>query len=399
MATQFVTGISTEEDGFKAGQAAAQQAQQKLKEASEPHLAVLFCAAHYDYAAVIRGVKSVVGEKVPLVGCTAAGQFTETDVVQSGVACAFIVSDTHLFFPGIGTLLKNDPIEAIQNATKSLPKEVEGYPHHSAILLIDGLVGKGEETVLAAASILGPNVSFAGGAAADSLNFKETYVFSNDQTSADAVSLCLIASRSPIIITVKHGHQPISPPLKVTKAKDNILYELEGRPALDVWKDFLRDRFKAKGIDIDKLSDLEISTKVLLQHEAGLMTGTDEYKIRFPASCNPDGSFNFVCSILEGSVMKIMDSKVGDQIESARHAAELAIQATQGKKMAGALIFDCVCRAMILQDQFKKAIQAGHDALGDLPFIGFETYGEIAMEKGQFSGFHNTTTVIMLFPY
>lgn len=397
MTTQFVTGITAQEDGFKAGQAAAQQAKQKLG-SREPNLAVLFCAKQYDYAAVIRGVKSVVGEQVPLIGCTAAGQFNEAEVVKNGVVCALIASDAHRFFPGFGTQLKNDPIEAIQNATKSLPKEVEGYPHQSAILLIDGLAGKGEEAVLAAASLLGPMVSFAGGAAADNLDFKETFVFNNDQVSTDAVSLCLIASHSPIIITVKHGHIPLSPPLRVTKAKDSVLYELEGRPALEVWKDFLRDRFKAKGIDIDQLSDQEISTKVLLQHEAGLMIGTNEYKIRFPASCNPDGSLNFVCSILEGSVMKIMDSKEEDQIESARQAAELAIKAAKGKKMAGAIIFDCVCRAMILQDQFKKAIHASQEELGTLPFIGFETYGEIAMEKGQFSGFHNTTTVIMLFP-
>ena len=39
-----------------------------------------------------------------------------------------------------------------------------------------------------------------------------------------------------------------------------------------------------------------------------------------------------------------------------------------------------------------------HDGLGGAPIAGFETYGEIAMDLGQSSGFHNTTTVVLAFP-
>jgi methyl-accepting chemotaxis protein len=127
------------------------------------------------------------------------------------------------------------------------------------------------------------------------------------------------------------------------------------------------------------------------------MTGT-EYKIRFPASCNSDGSLNFVCTMLEGSVIKIMDSEEKDQITSAKQAAKIALNASKGQRLAGAIIFDCACRAAILQEQFSEVIEVNKEVLGSLPFVGGETYGEIAMELGQLSGFHNTTSVIMLFP-
>ena len=67
--------------------------------------------------------------------------------------------------------------------------------------------------------------------------------------------------------------------------------------------------------------------------------------------------------------------------------------------MAGAIIFDCVCRAVICGGDFPKAVEGIKEVLGKhTPLIGFETYGEIAMEMGQLSGFHNTTTVVFLIP-
>jgi methyl-accepting chemotaxis protein len=396
MTTHFSTSIVEYEDSFEAGQEVAKQALSKLGH-SQPTLVILFCSTRYNYSSVIRGIQKMIGEEVPVIGCTTAGQFTNTGMNKEGVACALVASDSYSFFSGIGTLLKSNPMEAIQNAIIGFPKEIKGYPHQSAILFIDGLAGKGEEAVLAASSLLGSEIKFAGAAAADNLNFQETSVFCNQEAFTDAVSVCLIASRSPVIISVNHGHHPVSSPLRVTKAKDNVLYELEGRPALEVWKDFLRDRLKTEESDIDTLSLADWS-KVFLVYEAGFMTGTD-YKIRFPVSCNADGSLNFVCSLMEGSVMKIMDSKPKNQIESARHAVEKALKSIpEGTKLAGALMFDCVCRTMILKEQFSKAIEASQDALGSIPFIGCETYGEIAMDMGQLSGFHNATTVIILFP-
>ena len=396
MPTEFATGfIENSENSFEAGKIVAQRALAKFSRVEKPQIALLFCASKYNYQEVIQGIHSLVGE-IPLIGCSTAGQFSEDGVTKEGIVCVLIYSTTHLFFPGIGTNLKSAPLAAVKQATKRLPKEIKDYPYHAAILFVDGLAGQGEEAVLAAVSLLGPMVKMAGGAAADDLSFKETVVFGNKQVLQDAISLCLVTSQSPIVISVKHGHHPISNPLKVTRASENILYELEGRPALEVWKDCLREPLRGQGIDIDRLSANELS-QWLLKYEIGLSTGED-YKIRFPASCNADGSFNCACSILEGSVVRIMTSDQEDQIESARQAVEAALAAARQVPLAGAIVFDCACRAMILKERFAVAIEYSKELVGNLPFIGGELYGEIAAEMGQLSGFHNTTTVIMLFP-
>src|SRR6185503_11854227 len=130
--------------------------------------------------------------------------------------------------------------------------------------------------------------------------------------------------------------------------------------------------------------------------ELGLVSGANEYKICAPLSLNSkDGSLNFACGVPEGAVVRMTESGSQEQVASARAAAEQARKALEGRPVAGALVFDCICRNLILKERFVDAVQQMHSALGGAPLAGLETYGEIAMELGQTSGFHNTTTVVL----
>lgn len=395
MATKFGTAIVKGKDSFAAGNEAAKEAMEKAG-VTKVDFSVVFASSVYDYQAVVNGVRQATGN-APLIGCSTAGEFTDDKTDKGSIACAVISSDTHKFFLGMGKGLKEDEIKALKDASSGFPSITEGYPYLSAIALIDGLAGKGEESVLSALEALGPNVKFSGGAAGDDLKFKETKVFVNNDVSSDAVSLALIASRIPVAIGVKHGHSPISPPLTITKAEGNIVHEINGKPAFEVWKEYTRVNAKGIGIDVDKMTEVEAIQTFFTRYEAGLLTGAD-YKIRWlGGTTTTKGPITFPCTMSEGMVLRVMESPQQDQIASARKAAEIALSACRGVKLAGAIVFDCVCRAVILGDDFSKAVSEFGKVL-KVPFIGFETYGEIAMELGQLSGFHNTTTVVLLFP-
>ncbi len=393
--TAFRTGVSKHENSFAAGEEAAKQAVGKLSHT--PNFGIVFCSSKYDYPELLRGIKSVAGD-AQIIGCSSASEFTEEHVGKDSVVVAFISSDTHHFYTGHGVGMSNDSLEAVQAACAKFPEEVAGFPYKSALLLIDGLSGKGEDACASALCALGPTVRFAGGAAADNLAFKATHVFHNDKAYTDATALCLMISQKPVYIGVKHGHHPISPPLTITKATDNVVYEIEKRPAFELWKEYTREKAKARGFDVDNLKDASEVGSFFLQYETGLQTGQD-YKVRAPLSLNPDGSVNFACMMLEGSVIRIMESpNKACQIDSARDAAKAAFAAARGTKLAGAVIFDCVCRNLILDSDFAKGVDEIKNVIGNIPVIGFATYGEIAMEMGQLSGFHNTTTVVVLIP-
>jgi methyl-accepting chemotaxis protein len=95
--------------------------------------------------------------------------------------------------------------------------------------------------------------------------------------------------------------------------------------------------------------------------------------------------------------MRVMQSSPEQQIESAREAARQAKEAAGETPIAGAIVYDCACRRVILQEEFSTAVRAIDDEL-DCPVVGWETYGELCMQLDQVSGFHNTTTVVMLLP-
>ena len=394
-ATAFRTGVSKHEDSFAAGVDAAKQAVEKLE--ARPNFGIVFCSSKYDYREVLRGIRSISGD-AQIIGCSSASEFTEESVSKDSVAVAFIASQTHRFFTGHGKGMNDDSLVAVEAACADFPEEVPGFPYKSALMLIDGLTGKGEDACAAALCTLGPTVRFAGGAAADDLAFKETFVFHNEKAYTDATAICLMISQKPLYIGVKHGHYPISPPLTITKASGNVVHEIENRPAFELWKEYAREKAKAAGFDVDNLKDASEVGKFFLQYETGLQTGQD-YKVRAPLSMNPDQSVNFACMMLEGSVIRIMESPDKTcQIDSARDAAKAAFDSARGAKLAGAVVFDCVCRNLILDSEFSKGVDQIKQVIGNIPVIGFATYGEIAMEMGQLSGFHNTTTVVVLIP-
>jgi len=179
-----------------------------------------------------------------------------------------------------------------------------------------------------------------------------------------------------------------------------VLYEVEGRPAWDVWKEATAAPARALGIDVDAIRKSGEVAGYFSNFELGLRTGEDSYKVRYPMSINPDGSVNFTCTIPNGAVMCFMDGRdEGCQIEASRTAAERARAAAVADghtAFAGALVIECAVRQFLLGDKFPSAPRAIREVLGNVPMIGAELYGEMRLEPGEFSGYHNTTTVVLL---
>jgi methyl-accepting chemotaxis protein len=104
----------------------------------------------------------------------------------------------------------------------------------------------------------------------------------------------------------------------------------------------------------------------------------------------------FACGIPEGMVMKVAHATEQDEIDSPRKAGIESLERLEGEP-AGAFVFDCICHANILQEDFDKSVNAVADAI-DVPMVGCETYGEVCMREGELSGYHNTTTSILMLP-
>ena len=385
MPTKIATALATG-DATQAATSLAREVREKLA-GSPPVLLVAFASTAQPLDVLMHKVAAEFPEAMCL-GASTAGEFTERGDAK-GSSVVFALAGDYRIFAGMGLGLKANPEAAIASAVGALPSELDGYPHRTAILLLDPLAGNGEEATLLAASMLGDDVRLAGGAAGDDLAMTATQVALGSRALGDAVVVAVLFSKQPLGVGVCHGHEPLSPPLEVTRARGAVVQEINGRPAWQVWRAHTSDRVP----DVNK----EEEGAYLLRYEAGLAAGS-AYKIRAPLSRGPDDSISFACGIPQGTVIRITESEPERQVASAREAARRARGQLGGHKPAGALVFDCICRNLILQTHFQRAVHGMTEELGGVPLAGFETYGEIALDAGDMSGFHNTTSVVLAFP-
>ncbi len=330
-----------------------------------------------------------------VLGASTAGEFTERGDAKGSTAL-FALSGDYRIFAGAATGLRDGAEQAVLDALEGMPLHIVGYPNRTAILLLDPLSGCSEEAALMTAGLMGFDLRLAGGAAGDDLALKCTHVAIGGRVLTDAVVIATVFSKQPLGVGVCHGHQPLSAPLTVTRAEGSVVHEIDGRPAWEVWVERTRTAAAQLGFDPAELPAAEVGG-FLLRFEAGLSQG-EALKIRAPLFRVGEQSIGFACGIPEGTVIRITESEPHRQIDSAREAARRALAQVGGVPLAGAVVFDCICRNLILKDQFQTAIAGIHSELGQVPIAGFETYGEIALDVGDLSGFHNTTTVVLAFP-
>lgn len=392
----FGRGMSTEADATEATRAALSDAIVGIE--GQPTLAIALCGPNYEIEAVQETLQTDL-EAVPVIGSTTAGEFTDQGVCEEGVVVALVAADSMEVATACGDGVSEDVFGAVNSAVEQLP-DSDQMPgsHTAAITFHNGLAGRGEEITMVTSQLLG-HIPLVGGSAGDNLAMEETTVFTEDSISADGVVIGLVSSERPFSFAVSHGHAPLSESYEVTHARENVVEELGDEPAYEVWKREITEAAEERyDIDVDSVSpDDEEFAELLNQFELGIET-RDGYKIRWPAlTDSTDGPLKFATGVPEQSVVRIMHSPEDGQIESARDAAQESLRQFEGEDVAGALVFDCVCRGLILDDEFDKAIDGIAEEI-DAPLAGFETYGEVYMPPEAASGYHNTTTAIFLLP-
>ncbi len=399
MGTKFATGLS--KGDAMAAKEAVMQAKEKLGGA-RVNLSIVYPSSVYDHREVVDVVREATNN-APLIGSSSAGEFTEDKVESGSIAVGLLSSDDIKIFTALVEGVKEAPEVAVREVVTKLPDNVEGYPYLTTILLVDGLSGVGEEVALLASYLFGKEQRIVGGMAGDDFKMERTVVFSDDNVCTNALSVCLLASKMPLFTGVKHGHTPLSRVLKITRAEGNVLYEINNRPAWEIWKEETAEAARKRGIDVEQFKTPAEVGQFFASHTLGLTTEKEgEYKIRCPSGINDDGSINFHCGIAEGANFCIMQgSNLEKQINAVEEAARIAKQSAESagySEFAGILVFECAVRKLMLGDRFSEAVDCFKKVLPAVPLIGYEAYGEICMEPGQFSGFHNTTSVVLVIP-
>lgn len=392
MATRMSVGhAASSADGRAMARKAAEDARERL--GANPSLGIVFATSKVDLSHVAEGVADVLGD-VPVIGCSSAGEFVSDHISDGGVALSLLHSDDLTVSVGVGEGLRANTARAVRQLCGDLKKNARpalpGASHRTVLLLSDGMAGNGEGLVDSIGMELGGGVTLAGGAAGDDAAFKETFVFLGRRVARDAAVAAELVSKKKVGVGVYHGWCAASAPGSVTKAEGARLIEIDGKPAIEMYRDYARHKL---GVTLTK----ENQNHFVFTHELGIVLMNNELKVRAPLSVNDDGSINCATEVPVGQQVRIVEGDHDAIVAAARTAAEQAMLGIGGQTAAGAIVFDCVARKLVLRERFDREVRAFQDVV-KAPVMGFNTYGEIARVRGQLSGFHNTTAVVAVLP-
>ncbi len=182
------------------------------------------------------------------------------------------------------------------------------------------------------------------------------------------------------------GWEPFGPARKVTRCDGNVLYELDGEPALGVYKRYLGDH--AKGLPASGL--LFPFAMLGEDHDAiGLIRtilGVDE----------ASGSLTLAGAIDDGGYLKLMHASTDRLVNGAEAAAKAAekMHAADGDSLA--ILVSCVGRKLVMGDRVDEEVEAVAGVFGSQATLtGFYSYGEISpFTAGSACHLHNQTMTI-----
>jgi hypothetical protein len=269
------------------------------------------------------------------------------------------------------------------DAAKGLMKAFAGKQLSYLMVLSDGTMVNGSEL---SAAFAGEEVLVTGGLAGDSDRFEATLVGVNGHaTSGTIVGIGFTGDKLSIGHGTKGGWETFGLEREVTRAAGNVLYEIDGKNALDLYRRYL-------GPDADNLPGSALLFPLSVQ-----MPGSDDRVVRTILAVNRDeGSMTFAGDIPKGARVRFMRANF-DKITAA--ASDAATQAAGDIAPQLALLVSCVGRKLILQSRTDDELEAVDEVFGGKTLLtGFYSYGEISPgTTGSKCQLHNQTMTITTF--
>ncbi|MFO0774566.1 MAG: FIST N-terminal domain-containing protein [Nitrospiraceae bacterium] len=255
------------------------------------------------------------------------------------------------------------------------------------LVLSDGLVVNGSALVAGLNAGLPPSVVVSGGLAADGDRFQRTWVLKDRRPVQQHVTAVGIYGAA---LRVGHGSKGgwdnFGPERRVTKSRDNVLYELDDKPALQLYKEYLGER--AAGLP---------ATGLLFPLALRESSGHTKQVVRTILAVDESAqSLTFAGNIPEGHLAQLMRANFDRLITGAADAA-LAAKTSHATPVGPilTLAISCVGRRLILGERAEEEIEATQSALpADTSQIGFYSYGEISPFTTGQCHLHNQTMTL-----
>lgn len=299
------------------------------------------------------------------IGCSTAGEIAGETVGEGGI----VVTAVHF----AATTVREVTTELASMADSSaagerLAAQLPAEGLRAALMFAPGVAINGSALVAGMSRRLPFGVAVSGGLAGDGGAFSHTWVLSSQGVAEQRV--VAVGFYGPAL-RVGHGSfggwEPFGPARKVTRCENNVLYELDGEPALDIYKRYLGEYARdlpASGLLFPfSMADKDRSSVGLIR----TIQGVDE----------ASGSLTLAGEIDPEGYLKLMHANPNALVDGAQRAAEMARAMVPGEALA--ILVSCVGRKLVLGGRVDEEVEAVADVFGrSCTLTGFYSYGEIS---------------------
>jgi hypothetical protein len=338
------------------------------------------------------GLVDVVLQAFPeakVIGCTTAGEILGPQVRDDSLA----VTAVRFYKTRIeGTTFPIGSMEQSHSVGTALAEALNKPDLKHVFVLSDGLKVNGSELSRGLADRLSDGVAVTGGLAGDGADFSRTLTLLNgDPEPGQVIALGFYGDALKVSFGTLGGWDSFGPERLVTRSEGNILYELDGGFALDLYKKYLGEHAK----DLPA-SGLLFPLSIRQEGKPGSLVRT------ILAVDKEKKAMAFAGDIPQGSYARLMKANFDRLVDGAADAAQ---QCRPVKGIAGggkvelAILISCVGRKLILNQRVEEEVEAVRDVLGEgVALTGFYSYGEISpLTPSAKCELHNQTMTITTF--
>lgn len=322
-----------------------------------------------------------------LLGCSTAGEISGTRVTDASLSLTAVRFDATTLR---AVDAQRDEFPDSERAGAALAERLDPRGLVHAFVLSDGQHVNGSELVKGIASRLPPGVTLTGGLAGDGSRFQRTVVLRGRGPAREKriALLGLYGPRLKVGFGSLGGWDPFGPVRQVTRAKGNVLYELDGEPALDLYKRYLGAH--AEGLP---------STGLLFPLSVKLPDTGHEVVRTILAVDEKARSVTFAGDLPEGASARLMKANFDRLVDGAQGAARTSHEAIGSVAPELAVLISCVGRKLVLKGRTEEELEAVREVLGpQAALTGFYSYGEICPAAPDAAcDLHNQTMTITTF--
>lgn len=318
-----------------------------------------------------------------IVGCSTAGEIQNTEANDDTIVAAALSFEATRVSSAHVELCDYPSSEAAGAALiDKLPKKDLRH----VLVLSDGSIVNGSNLVVGLRRAIPAGVQVTGGLAGDAQRFKRTLVVYGDRALlGQVIAVGLYGNALRVGYGSLGGWDPFGPERLITRSEGNVLYELDKRPALDLYRKYLGPYAK----------DLPTSSFLFplgLRGEQG-----EEGVVRTVLQIDEEkGAMIFAGDMPEGHYARLMKANFDRLIGGAELAAKNCAEGLNGSDASFALLISCVGRRIVLKQRVEEELESVRRVLGEgTTLAGFYSYGEISPFSADTScRLHNQTMTI-----